>query len=300
MRSLPRALAVAALAAVVPLSIFVACGSSTFTSDNSDAATVDPFNDASLGDSQTTSDASDASDDADASPATPTWCQLNAPNAFFCADFDEGDVTKAYVGGALESILTVQQDGGLPGDIVAIGDAGKSAPSSLLTFAPVTSVTGDQLALVHANLADAPGVQSFQLDFEVRLDVVGNLTSSGPTLVLNDLTFPGTTNTFDLFQNSGTLFVNGVTTQTTLGQRLTVGVWTHFRWIISPGGQTLVSEGNGPLLDGGPSKVATTTTKPSLDIGQDESTFGGPGGGSQVSFDNVVLTAIYPDAGDGG
>ncbi|HEX4354132.1 MAG TPA: hypothetical protein VHZ95_14485, partial [Polyangiales bacterium] len=65
----------------MPLSIFVACGSSTFSADDSDAQTVDPQNDASSGDSQT------ADGSTEDEPPPPTWCQLNAPKALFCADF---------------------------------------------------------------------------------------------------------------------------------------------------------------------------------------------------------------------
>ncbi|MEO7113863.1 MAG: hypothetical protein ABI183_25710 [Polyangiaceae bacterium] len=289
-------IALAALTVGIPLSILVACGSSTFTSDDQDAQTVNPQNDAGGSDSQTT--ASDAS--AEASPP-PTWCQTNAAGAYFCADFDEGDLTKAYVKGVLESVMTMQLDGGSAGDLIRLGDGGSSPPSSLLTFTPEITVSGtEEFAAVRAPLADAPGVQSFQLDFDLRLEIVGDLQSLGPTLTLADLTQPGTTNYYALSANTDTSFQNSSLINVRCGGRPTVGVWTHFRFVISPGGGTLVSEGSDAPLDGGPSKVLTTTTLPTLIIGQDELGLPLPAGNAQISFDNVVLATIYPDAGDGG
>ena len=103
-----------------------------------------------------------------------------------------------------------------------------------------------------------------------------------------DLTEPGTTNFYDLQLASDTKFGDSVLINSTIGPRdLRWGYGPIFRFVIFPGGGTLVSMAPGALVDGGPSKVATTTTLPTLLIGQDV-----PGlvsnGGSQISFDNVV------------
>jgi hypothetical protein len=179
MRSIPRALAVTAIAWSLPLSIFIACGSSTFSSDDSDASSVSPQNDASAGDSQAT--ASDASTDADAAPPPPTWCQTNAPNALFCADFDESDISKAYVNGVLQPTLTKTiLDGGVPGTILALGTGGESAPGALMTALPIypgnegafspQATVDTSLPDGGTTIPDAPGTVLFRVDFDLRMD----------------------------------------------------------------------------------------------------------------------------------
>lgn len=290
-----RTLVFAALAATTPLAILAACGSDTFSADQ-DAQTVDPLNDGSFGDSQTT----DASADVDAAPPppVPTWCQVNAKDAYFCADFDEGDITKAYVQGSLKQVMTVQQDSGLPGDLVTLGDGGESGPSSLLTYTPEPSTSGGtgQLACVRAALDDAPTALTFHLDFDLRIEVLGDLNDLGSVLFLDDLNAPGTSEFYNVTMATNTIWFVGTTQLVPLSAHPLVGVWTHFRYVVFPGGGTEVSQGLGPLIDGGPSRVLTTTTKPTLQIGQ-ESIALLPTGGAQISYDNVVLRVVFPDGG---
>ena len=165
---------------MVPLAILAACGSSDFSANDQDADIVTPGDGGIPDSTNTTSDA--ATGDAN---LPPTWCQTNAKNAYFCADFDEGDLTLAYDRGTLKAMMTVQEDGGFPGDSVTLGEAGNSPPANLLTFAPAFPLSNgiDELAAVRTALADAPGTTAFQLDFDLRLDVVGNLQSIGPNLL---------------------------------------------------------------------------------------------------------------------
>ena len=277
--------------------------------DDLDAQTVNPLNDASNGtDAPATGDASiDAND---GGPPIPTWCQTNQPHAFFCADFDEGDVTKAYVNGTLQKTFTVTTDGGIPGEIAEIDGGGESAPGDLSTALPVYPDNGASTpqATVDGTLPDAPGTTAFQLDFDLRLAAEGDLNFGVVyqlKLVLNDATYPRT-NYFEIAVSGGSNvfigpkpgFIDG--SPFGLGPLPTVGVWTHYQMTVYPGGNCTARLGSGDVIDGGPAYVNPTTTQATLSIGQLITTIPAPSGGSTFDFDNVVLNAFGPDGGTGG
>jgi len=288
-----RALVCVALAAMTPLAILVACGSSTFSADDSDAQTVDPQNDAG-GDSQTT--ASDAS--TEAAPPTPTWCQTNAPNAFFCADFDEGDFTKGYSSGTLQTVFTtiILLDGGAAGLAVDEGDAGKSPPGSLHAIVPTLSaVAVEETAQAQSAYANAAGASGFQIDFELRNDASGTTSSYGGTVRV-EVKDPTDGVTYAVFEidltQGGTSFQRNGTLEG-LGAYPTFNVWTHYRIILQLGGNVTVQVDDAGVIDEGSSATKISTSNLQLTLGQDCAVSGGPPQcGQEVSFDNVVIHAL--------
>jgi hypothetical protein len=298
MRLSRRTLVCVALAATLPLALLAACGSNSFSSNDSDAATVTGEGDSSL--SSDTSSSQDAGID---TGPTLTWCQMHAPTAIFCADFDEGDLSEAYQYGVLTHMMTPTiGDAGVPGIVLALDDAGLSGPSSMSTVVPVTSfsTTSDSVAILSATPATDVGVKGFIIDFDLRVGVQGN--SLGPLLILNLTDGLGHTNEFEVqIQTGQSAFSFGLGT-TTVGPFPTVSEWTHYRVVIPLANENVVvtEQGSSPV------DVAQNTDSPSFSMtqiqwGQAISNLAPPTGGTQMSYDNVVLAAYNPaDAGDGG
>jgi hypothetical protein len=126
-------------------------------------------------------------------------------------------------------------------------------------------------------------------------------------LVLNDQTFPSTTNFFQIQIGGRSTFVadthpvTAETDRTDLGSIPTAHVWTHYRFLVNLGGNCFgVRTDNGEVVDGGPSFTLPTTTTATISMGQIINAFEPPSGGTTFDFDNVVLSAFGPDAGDGG
>jgi hypothetical protein len=295
-----RAMMIAAITLSVPASIFVACGSNTFSSDDADGATVTPQNDASSGDALSPSDAGDAG------TLPPTWCQTNAPTAFFCADFDEGDFTKAYDQGVLKTMFTPTiVDGGVAGVTIGLGDAGSSSPDALRVVLPSLNNLLGESALIATQYKNAAGATSFQLDFDIRNEVVGSGTAQALTFQLDDKNHPGTVfgrveiNVLGpkastlTYASSGGSVVDGVT----FGAEPTVDLWTHVQISIQPGGLVSAQIGTSPLFDAGSSGIYPTTTEPQLTFGLSCSDFSAPLCGMQISIDNIVLQAPGADGG---
>jgi hypothetical protein len=299
MKSTGRTLAVAVLVVGVPLSIFVACGSSTFTSADQDAQTVNPLNDANSGDSQTTSDAS-------VDDAGPTWCQLNAPKAYFCADFDEGDFSKAYYKGVLEiafSTVTII-DGGVPGAQLSEDTSGNSPPGSLHAFVPTLDASLDEeRATASTPSVNAPGATGFQLDFDVRNDaddVTPNVGGVVAKVELSDPTVDGGMRPDVYFTLSGnvTEFVN-FESFTQLGPYPSPGVWTHLSMVVVLGGDATVELFDGGNLDVGSSYTTNKMSAVKITLGEDCTPVAAPPYcGQNLSFDNVVIHAY--GTGNGG
>lgn len=300
-----RTLAIAALTVSIPLSIFVACGSSTFTSDDQDGSTVSPQNDSGEGDSQATT--SDAGADADAAaPPPPTWCQTNAPAAFLCADFDEGDFTQAYNYDSLTMMFTptVVDAGTTPGLFFGLGDSGSSPPSALRVFLPaVTSAATQESAQVRTAYQDLTQTTKFEVDFDFRNEAVGNETiASTLTFQLDDKT-DSTYGRYELDVTSdGTNFSVDGANPIGLGQQPTLNVWTHFRIDVDTAstGNVSVQVDNNPVVDAGPSQINYRTTAPQLTFGQYCSLPATGQCGMGMSFDNVVVHAYGAGGVDGG
>jgi hypothetical protein len=285
-----RALVFVALAATVPLAILAACGSDTFTSAE-DAGTV------SAGDGGTPTDAtipSDANADVDAAPLPPTWCQLNAPNAFFCADFDESAVTDGYVNGSLASSLTVQiVDGGYPGIVVAIGDAGESHPGDFLTILPTaTTVAGvEQIGRLAEDFPAAGTIKGFQIDFDLRVDSYGSGTSIQVRLALSDVTYPASGGVYSINIGGDSELANAAL-NVAIGPKPTAGAWTHYHFEVDLAGNVTGSMAGGTLVDAGPSNTLASTNIAHLSLGQENDFFSVPTGGATVRFDNMVISTF--------
>ncbi len=282
---------IAAITLSVPASIFLACGSSTFSADDADGATVTPQNDASNSDAPSTSDAGDGS------TLPPTWCQTNAPNAFFCADFDEGDFTKAYYSGHLQTAFTtiLIQDAGTPGLVIGEGDAGLSPTGTLSAIIPTLNgggiTEGAQAQTTQTNAANATG---FQLDFDLRNDASGVIASGGTTVgfLLFDKTDGVTAANFEVdLSESNTFFAkNG--TQSNIAAYPTFQVWTHYRMNIQLTGNVTIDINDGGVFDGGLTGTKISTTEVTLTLGHVCAALSFPACGEGVSFDNVVIHAL--------
>ena len=219
-RARRRTFAIVALAAGGALGSFVACGSNSFSGDDDDqdAQTVSPQGDATFADAIATSDAGP-----DVTPPPPTWCQTNAPNAFFCADFDEGDLTKAYEKGVLGPYLTVNVvDAGFAPTFATLNDAPDAAPESspavLSTAIGVVNAIfpADSTAAVDTTLPNLPLVNgaptaAFELELDLRVDVEGNPNWIWPSLTLTDMTH-GESALYYTSIAQATLFKTGSTT----------------------------------------------------------------------------------------
>jgi hypothetical protein len=94
------------------------------------------------------------------------FCSSQQPPAFFCADFDEGDLTKVYESGTLASVASPDVSTGCT---ESIGGGARSAPGALLTEFPATATSQSlSLRVRYAMPLSAPAKGS-TLQFDMQL-----------------------------------------------------------------------------------------------------------------------------------
>ncbi|MEO8875932.1 MAG: hypothetical protein ABI461_10115 [Polyangiaceae bacterium] len=282
-------------AATLPIAVVVACSSNeTFTVADPDASTDD-------------GSTVDASNDASTTPdvAAPTWCQIHAPTAVLCADFDEGDEHLGFARGVSKSVFTDN-----PSDAGAYLLAPSSdSPPSALTF--TIGAAGDDAGSrgQSINFPNTSTATTYALDLDFRIDAM-SADPATSVLGLGAVFFPknNVVLSFDLALTGGTVVMQiygaSTTSPMALGPAPAIGAWTHVSMLVSfaPSQVTVT----GQLAIDSPVTLATANpfvsgapTLPSVFLGLSSEGKTGPAG---VSYDNLAFSTPTPsvDAGDGG
>lgn len=265
----------------------IACGATQFTGEGSDASIEGASADGTALDGSTL----DASD----SGPTVAFCTHLADSPFFCADFDESDLHKAYSGGVFGTSFADDIDGGSISD----DGGGRSLPNALLAQLADGPLPGH--AIERAPFAPTGMKVHYVFELDFRLESAPSAPPVGGVMLFSlQLGDPGSTSAAAYgvaVTSSGlsTVIADPGSTYTKVGSVPNVGVWTHARIDVNYQTSIVLFAIEGLAAQKSTSVGGAGYQLPKVSLGLDT-----PGGTEAfgVSYDNVLLRV--DDITDGG